>query len=297
MKSYNLSDIEKILDADYKIEGKNNFTFKNICSPSSSSYDSLIWLSDSFTLEDHFPNIPAKVFILSHSNKSELPTADSSIIRVRNPKLTIAKITKSLFVPFTKNVINSKSFISDDVLLADNVDIGINTLIQKSSIDKFVRIGDNCVLRNLIIGEGSVICSLCNIGDDGFNFISDIEFENDYEFPHIGSVIIGKNVKVFGNTYIARGVLSDTNIGNNVKIGQGCYIGANVNIHENVHIRMGTVVCGSVEIGSNVRIGPNCTIRDGVTIGPDAIIGMGSNVTGNVPRDKKYLGNPAREKV
>lgn len=296
MKIFKLSDIEKILDVDYEIEGKKNFVFKNISSPSSSSIDSLIWLNDTYTLKDDFPKILAKVFLLSHKNKSILPSNDSTIIRVTNPKLTIAKITKNLFVPQSKIEISPKSLISDDVLLADKVKIGANTLIQQSTIDRFVRIGDNCVLRNSKIGEGSQISSLCNIGDEGFNFIKDVGLEYEYEFPHIGSVIIGKNTKVFGNTYIARGVLSDTNIGNNVNIGQGCYIGSNVNIHENVHIRMGTVVCGSVEIGSNVRIGPNCTIRDGVNIGPNSIIGMGSNVTGNIPRDKVYLGNPAKEK-
>tara|TARA_Y100000591_G_C21757467_1_gene658197 strand:+ start:247 stop:1155 length:909 start_codon:yes stop_codon:yes gene_type:complete len=297
MKNYHLSDIKKILDSDFKIEGKSDFVFNNISSPSSSSHDSLIWLSDSYVLQDDFPNIPAKVFIISYTNKSKLPSDDSTIIRVRNPKLTTAKITKNLFVSYSKNQISSKSFISEDVLLAENVSVGINTVITTSSIDNFVRIGNNCVLKNLKIGEGSKVSSLCNIGDDGFNFIEDKDLENDYEFPHIGKVIIGNNTKVFGNTYIARGVLSNTCIGNNVNIGQGCYIGANVNIHNNVQIRMGTIVCGSVEIGSNVIIGPNCTIRNGVTIGHNTIIGMGSNVVGNVPQDKIYLGNPAREKA
>ncbi len=296
MKIFKLSDIEKILDVDYEIEGKKNFVFKNISSPDDSSNDSLVWLSDSFILDKDFPNILAKVFILSYENKSKRLSDNSTIIRVRNPKLTIAKIAKDLFVSHSKNKISPKSFISDDVLLAENVSIGINTLIQSSSIDKSVIIGDNCVLRNLKVGEGSEISSLCNIGDDGFNFINDIDLKNDYEFPHIGNVIIGKNTKIFGNTYIARGVLSDTCIEDNVNIGQGCYIGANVEIHKNVQIRMGTVVCGSVKIESNVIIGPNCTVRDGVTIGKNSMIGMGSNVLRDVPQDKIYLGNPAREK-
>lgn len=295
MNVYNLTHIKKILDDDFKIEGNDKFVFRNISSPSSSSDDSLIWLNDSFILEKDFPRILAKVFIISHANKSKLPSSDSTIIRVGDPKLVIAKILKTLFVSRSNDQISSKSFISNDVLLSDNVSIGFNTIIQKSSLDKSVSIGDNCVVKNLNIGKNSKIYSLCNIGDDGFNFIHDKKLDNYYEFPHVGGVIIGKNTKVFGNTYIARGVLSDTSIGDNVNIGQGCYIGANVNIHKGVHIRMGSVVCGSVEIGSNVKIGPNSTIRDGVSIGKNVIIGMGSNVIGDVPKDTIYIGNPAKK--
>ena len=47
-----------------------------------------------------------------------------------------------------------------------------------------------------------------------------------------------------------------------------------------------------VYIGNNVFVGQNCFIKPGTKIGDNCIIGSGSVVSGNIPNDSIVIGNP-----
>ncbi len=96
-------------------------------------------------------------------------------------------------------------------------------------------------------------------------------------------------------------------IGNDVLIGEGCYISDNDGHSLDLDIRKQDVAnrrkclkvwdgiaAVPVIIGDNAWIAPRSIILKGVTIGRGAVIGTGSVVTKNVPPMTLAAGNPAR---
>lgn len=84
-----------------------------------------------------------------------------------------------------------------------------------------------------------------------------------------------------------------------VKIGDDCIIGPNVNIYTSGHNiepkdRNKSGYAIEITIGNNVWIGGNSTILPGVTIGDNSIIAAGSVVTASVSENVVVAGNPAK---
>ena len=85
-----------------------------------------------------------------------------------------------------------------------------------------------------------------------------------------------------------------------VRIGDDCQIGPNVQIYTADHpldpdVRRSGLESGRpVTIGNNVWIGGAAIILPGVAIGDNAVVGAGSVVTRDVPAGATVVGNPAR---
>ena len=131
-------------------------------------------------------------------------------------------------------VVGARSVIGEDGWLAPRV-----TLYHD------VRIGDRVVIQS-----GAVI------GGEGFGFAN--EKGRWIKIAQIGGVLIGDDVEVGANTTIDRGALSDTVIGNGVKLDNQIMIAHNVQIGDN------TAMAGCCGISGSTRIGRNCMIAGGV---------------------------------
>jgi len=171
---------------------------------------------------------------------------------------------------------------------------------EDTEMDLGVNVGERCLIdtsarvNNVMIGNGCVIKANTVIGQKGFSFIPDADGV-PFPMPHKGRVIIGDNVEIGACNTIARGVLDDTVIGDNVKTDDQVHIAHNCRIGENTMITAGTVIAGSVTIGKNVWIAPNCTILNHVTIGDGAFVCIGSVVGKDVKPNTKVFGCPARK--
>jgi len=166
--------------------------------------------------------------------------------------------------------------------------------IQKETIIGFnLTKGENCTLKNCIIGNNVKIHSGTIIGEDGFGYVR--EENNNFKFPHIGMVIIENNVEIHSNVCIDRGSLSNTIIRRNCKIDNLVHIAHNVEIGENTFVIANSMIGGSVKIGRNCWISPGSIIRDRIKIGDNVIIGMGSVVTKDVPSNEIWYGSPAKK--
>jgi len=119
----------------------------------------------------------------------------------------------------------------------------------------------------------------------------------DYGFTYrYGSKIyIGKNVEInrdcrlFPSYHISDGEII---IGDDVIIAPGVQIYcAGQNTNPSTRLDVG----GKIEIKSGAYVGANVFIRYGVTIGCGSTIGAGSVVVTDIPDNKVYAGNPARE--
>jgi UDP-3-O-[3-hydroxymyristoyl] glucosamine N-acyltransferase LpxD len=234
------------------------------------------------------------VLFLSKKTFNVHPTCH--VLQVENPRLRFAQIVNALFLkPESRG-------ISQTAVCSSTSSISISALIGEFSVvEDDVVIGDHVVIgHHTVIGRGSVIGDRSQIGSNSVIGTTGLGFERDENFnpiriPHLGGVVIGKDVEVGSCVTIARGTIDNTCIDNMVKIDDHVFIAHNVLIGARSILVAGCEVSGSVQIGQDCWIGPLSTIRDGLIIGQKSIIGMGAVVTKNVGDSKTVAGNPARE--
>lgn len=204
--------------------------------------------------------------------------------------------------------------IHQSAIIGQNVAIAANVVIAKG-----VKIGDNCQLfANTVIGEDSTLgegckvypnvsiyhgCEIGNnvivhantvIGSDGFG---NAPYQGTWvKIPQIGKVIIGNDVEIGSSTSIDRGALSDTIIGNGVKIDNQCQIAHNVQIGEHTAIAGGTNIAGSTSIGKSCIVGGSVAMNGHITVVDNVIITGDSMVMRHIKKAGVYSsGVPAQE--
>ncbi|CDL84451.1 UDP-3-O-(3-hydroxymyristoyl)glucosamine N-acyltransferase [Xenorhabdus cabanillasii] len=208
----------------------------------------------------------------------------------KNPRLDFIRILNFLDKECGFDHFSFKSKISP------TASIGHNSIIEDGCIIyENVKIEHNVVIHSgTIIGAHSRIRANSSIGGDGFGF----ERKSDgvpIRFPHLGGVIIGENVEVGSNTCIARGTLSNTIIGDHVKIDNLVHIAHNCHIGKGTFITACAEISGGVTIGNNSWIGPNTSIIQKKNIGDNSLIGIGAVLTKDVPECTVFAGNPAKK--
>ena len=219
-----------------------------------------------------------------------------SLIKVDNPRLGLLKAIQIIYKNQTSQEPTSKdtSFIHNDASIGDNFRLGSNCVISTD-----VSIGDNVVLHNnvviekgSIVGDNTIIQSGTVIGSDGFGTV--LDKEEHLNFPHIGNVVIGRDVWIGSNVSIDRGTIGDTVIGDNTKIDNIVQIAHNVKIGKSCLIVSGTAIAGTTAIGNNVSIGGQVGITGHLKIGDNCLIGAKSLVTKSFAKGLFLSGNPAK---
>ena len=160
--------------------------------------------------------------------------------------------------------------------------IGVNNIIINSKfIGKNIEVGNNCTIKNTIVGDGAKItdsyiedgligkfCSIgpysrirpkCNIGDNckigNFVEIKNSQLGVDVKVSHlsyIGDAIIGDNTNVGCGVVFANynGIEKNISI-----IGKNCFLGSNVNVIAPVKISDDTFVCAGTTVTKNTDNG------------------------------------------
>ncbi len=287
---------------------KKNFEINDIKPLAKAAKNDLTFF-DSVKYKEIAKDTKASVCITNKKIEHFLPLSTERII-VENVLLELAKILKKIY-PYSdidykdKTLRNPKnnSFkgvsFGNNVLIGKNVKIGKNSEIGSNSIiENNVQIGKNCVvgystiLRKTIIEDNVVIQDNCKIGQKGFGFIpfKDINLK----FPHIGKVIIKKNVEIASGCTIDRGSVDDTIIGENTYIDNQVHIAHNVQIGSNCMIAGQVGFAGSSVIGNNVQIGGQAGISGHLKIGNNVKIGGGSGVVKDIADNQIVMGYPAQ---
>ncbi|AGI23398.1 UDP-3-O-(3-hydroxymyristoyl)glucosamine N-acyltransferase [Pseudomonas sp. MT3] len=106
------------------------------------------------------------------------------------------------------------------------------------------------------IGKRVVIQSGAVLGGEGFGFASHKGVWQ--KIAQIGGVTVGDDVEIGANTTIDRGALSDTLVGNGVKLDNQIMIAHNVQIGDH------TAMAGCCGISGSAKIGKHCMLAGGV---------------------------------
>ncbi|MBA1278692.1 MULTISPECIES: UDP-3-O-(3-hydroxymyristoyl)glucosamine N-acyltransferase [Pseudomonadaceae] len=154
--------------------------------------------------------------------------------------------------------IGAQVVIEADAWIGADVVIGAQSFIgARSRVGAGGRLASRVTLcHDVRIGERVVIQPGAVIGGEGFGFANE---KGSWEkIAQLGGVRIGDDVEIGANTTIDRGALSDTIIGNGVKLDNQIMIAHNVQIGEN------TAVAGCAGISGSTKIGRNCMLAGGV---------------------------------
>jgi len=307
-KTY-LYDILKVLNI------KNNKTHKNILIKDIKNLNDAIKNDITFFHTAKYKDLLRTTksdFIITTSQLSNFIQNKKKVIIVNNVLISVAKISE-FFYPDSLNDDFEKDYIKIDnrkkyknvkfglnVILGKNVKIGKNSSIGHNSIiESNVIIGTNCNIGSNVIIKKTIISNNVNIldgsiiGKKGFGFFPNNN--KNIRYPHIGMVIIGKNVEVGCNNTIDRGSLSNTVIGDNCFLDNQVHIAHNVKIGKNCIITGQVGFAGSSTIGNNVMIGGQAGISGHLKIGNNVKIGGGSGVIKNIPDNAKVMGYPAKD--
>ncbi len=190
--------------------------------------------------------------------------------------------------------IANTAHIAANVVLGDNVRIGEHTtILANCTIGHDVKMGDdvyiypNVVLYDAVrLGSRVLIHSGVVIGADGFGMLND--HGSWVKVPQIGSVVIGNDVEIGASTTIDRGTLSDTEIGDGVKLDNQIQIAHNVRIGAHTLIAAGAMIAGSVEIGDHCMFGGRVSIADHAKITNQVVLTGTTSVASSISKPGVY---------
>lgn len=181
--------------------------------------------------------------------------------------------------------------IGPDVVIGDDTDIAASVVIANGAtlgkgcqVHAGVRIG-----TGVTIGDRAVLHSGVVLGSDGFGFAP----QSDgawVKIPQVGGVVIGDDVEIGANTVVDRGTLTDTRIGNGVKLDNLIQVAHNVEIGDHTAIAACVGIAGSARIGRFCQIGGAAGILGHLEVADHTVIGPMSLVTSSIETAGKYVG-------
>lgn len=280
-----------------KGEGYNDLFVDNIVDVSRISETSLDWVSRSnHNKQEIVEASKAKVILVDEGViYNERIRADHKVlIVVKDPKTALAKVGNEFFVERVLHSIHPTAIIDPNAKIGKNVNIGPYCIVgnctigDNTFIDSYVKIfdgvqiGESCIFRHgSIVGGESVAYQK---DDDG----------NRFHFPQVGGLIIGHHVEVGIYSQIDKGALSDTIVGDYVKLGSQCHISHNDKIANNVVLTGGVILAGSVTVGENTWISTRVIANPGHSIGKDCFLSTASVINQDIPDGEMWAGSPAR---
>ena len=299
VKKLGLQD-EKLINDDFKIKDIQNLNTAEV---------SDITFFNSQKYKKDVEKTKAKACITTNKLEKYLPKNCKKIIvkevlyalalvsKMFYPKADIDYLDLDVEIPDLKKYKNVK--FGKNVLIGKNVEIGENSTIGNNSIiESNVKIGKNCVVGSDVtlkcceIKENVNIQDGCKLGIKGFGFIP-LQSKN-IPMPHIGSLLIMKNVEIGSCCTIDRGSMGNTVIGENTYVDNQVYIAHNVVIGKNCIIAGQVGFAGSSTLGNNVMIGGQAGISGHLKVGNNVQIGGGSGVIKDIPNNSKVMGYPAK---
>ena len=275
----------------------NGLIIDNIVDVSRINETSLDWVNPSkANKQEMAEKSKAKVILVDEDVEySDVIKAEKKVLIVlKDPKTSLAKVGVEFFVEQKPHSIHPTAIIDPNAKIGENVNIGPYCIIgnciigDNTYIDSYVKIFDE-----VQIGESCVFRHGCIIGGESVAYQKDDD-GNLFHFPQLGNLIIGHHVEAGIYSQIDKGALSDTIVGNYVKLGSQCHISHNDKIGNNVVLTGGVILAGSVSVGENTWISTRVIVNPGHSIGRDCFLSTASVVNQDIPDGEMWAGSPAR---
>jgi len=191
-------------------------------------------------------------------------------------------------------------YVGHHAVVGRNAKLGSRTVLMAGVvIGEGAELGEDCLLHphvalypGTVVGARVTLHAGVRLGVDGFGYVPGKD--GHAKIPHVGRVVIADDVEIGANTTIDRGSVGDTTIGrgtkidnlvqigHNCRIGEHCFIMAQVGVSGSTHVEDGCILAGQAGLGGHL------------TVGRGARIGGQAGVMGDVPAGATYSGYPAR---
>lgn len=279
--------------------GRENRIWNHAAPISSSDSESICFLRPESVFSDDLAKSLKGVVLISSQLLATLQqkfqiSPDVTFILSEEPEVDFFLVLRHFLKDPTQNTVDQTSTFERGFIGSDTLTIGAFSYIAKDVImGENVSVGVGCVLRNCTIGDNVEIQDGVKIGSDALGAVKD-KSGIWIDRPSMARVVIDKNCRIEANTVIQSGFMQQTHIHENVRIGPNSWIGNGVSVGSGGLIAQSVVIAGSVEIGRNARLWGNSSIREGIRLADDVIVGMGSVVISDLVDSGVYVGNPAK---
>lgn len=224
---------------------------------------------------------------------AEVAKARGACVVIEQPYLYFAKVTqlwKRAHASKLKPLVHPTAVIDPLAVVHDTARIGAFCVVEQgaqigagSELKSRVTVSENC-----IIGERCLLHSGVVVGADGFGFApNDGAWE---KIEQLGSVRIGDDVEIGANSCIDRGALSDTVIGDGVKLDNLIQIGHNVRVGNHTAMAGCVGVAGSATIGAHCTIGGGAIVLGHLSLADGVNISAATTVTRSITKAGHYTG-------
>lgn len=258
---------------------------------------------------------PQHLTELEHSSASaaivplDMKALSLPAIRVKNPKLSFARVLELFYVPeYKASGVSERAAIGEDVrigadcsihpfaVVGDRARIGNRVRIYPGSyvgpdsvIDDDSIINANVSIgHNIAVGKRVIIHSGTVIGSDGFGFVTDSG--RHQKIPQVGGVIIEDDVEIGANCSIDRATLGNTRIKKGTKLDNQVHVAHNVTIGEHCLLAGQAGIAGSSTLGNYVVFGGQAGLADHTVVGDRVMAGGKSVITKDVAPGQVIAG-------
>lgn len=224
-------------------------------------------------------------------NKEVEVPKGKALLLAENPFKVYNELTKRYGLHMEEPPLTPGAYISPLAKIGDKCKIYPGVYIANDVV-----IGNNCVIHPNVciypgvqIGNNVIIKANSTLGGDAFYYTN---FE---KWHACGRVIIHDDVHIGSACTIDKGVSGDTVIGKQTKIDNQVHIAHGVVVGERVLMAAGVGIAGKARIGNDVFLTGHVGVVKNVTVGDGAMVLSKALISKDVPGNKTYFGNPARE--
>lgn len=239
-------------------------------------------------------------------------SATKVLIRVKNPRVAIAKVLPLFFPPESHQPgihasavidpaaqIDASAHVGPHCVIGAGVRLGLRTVLMGGNhIGRDSKIGDDVWLYpNVVIyaktqiGNRVIVHAGAVIGSDGYGYVFDQGRHR--KILQVGNVIIHDDVEIGANATIDRGALGATVIGQGTKIDNLVQVAHNVVMGRHCLVMGQSGFAGSTRLGDYVVVASQSGIAGHLKLGNRSMIGGKSGVVRDIPDGGTVLGYPA----